>query len=205
MTTDARTERLVANRRAAAAAKQADTLAVVEQMLSRDERVTFVEVQRASGVSTWFVYNNLAVRHAIEFAIRDQRESQAAETTRPVDDRTLPGLRAELANARAEIRDLRDERDRLRHRLQRNLGEQVDALSKGEMLERLRVAEQENAQLQSELRSTADDLATSNRQRNEAVADLEGTRLALRQTLRPVPDAKEDTSLTQQGTNRRPK
>ncbi|MDN5745813.1 MAG: DUF6262 family protein [Nocardioidaceae bacterium] len=186
-TTDPRTERLVANRRAAAAEKQAHTLAVVERMLSRSERVTFVEVQRKSAVSTWFVYNNTAVRHAIESAIREQRNVQAAEAVRPADDRTLHGLRVEVANARAEIRDLRLERDRLRRRLQRNLGEQVDALSKREALERLRIVEQENVQLQSELRTTTTDFTATKQERDEALADLDGTRLALRQMMRATP------------------
>lgn len=183
-TTDRRTERLVANRRAAAAEKQAHTLAVIERMISRSDRVTFVEVQRRSGVSTWFVYNNVAIRHAIESAIRDQRNVEAADTRKPSDDRTPSSLRVEIANARAEIRDLRQERDRLRHRLQRNLGDQVDALSKREALERLRVVEQENAHLQAEVRETTTGLTAAKRERDEALADLEGARMGLRQMMR---------------------
>lgn len=185
-TIDSRTDRLVANRRAAAAKKQTHTLAAIEQMLERGTRVTFVEVQRTAGVSTWFVYNNPTIRWAIESAIRAQHDHHAAEATRPLDDRSLPGLRAELANARAEIRDLRDERDRLRRRLQRDLGDQVDAHSKRELLERLRVFEQENTRLQDTLRTTTAELATMKRERDTAVADLEGTQLALRQTMRQV-------------------
>lgn len=184
MTADSRTERLVANRRAAAAEKRTHTLATVERMLSRGERVNFIEVQRTAGVSTWFVYNNPTVRHVIEAAMRGQRDHKTTDAAKPLDSRTLPGLRAEVANARAEIRDLRDERDRLRRRLQRDLGDQVGALGKRELLERLRVVEQENAQLQSALHTTTAELATIKQERDEAVADLEGTRLALRQTMR---------------------
>lgn len=184
--TDERTDRLVANRRAAAAEKQTHTLATLEQMLGRGARVTFVEVQRTAGVSTWFVYNNPIIRSAVESAIRAQHDHHAAEAANPVDDRTLPGLRAELANARAEIRDLREERDQLRRRLQRDLGDQVDAHSKRELLERLRVLEQENAQLQDALRTKTAELAATKRERDTAVADLEGTQLALRQTMRQV-------------------
>lgn len=190
-TADSRTERLVANRRAAAAEKQAHTLATVERMLSHAARVNFVEVQRAAGVSTWFVYNNPTVRRVIEAAIREQQDHRVSAAAKPLDDRTLNGLRAELANARAEIRDLRGERDRLRRRLQRHLGDQVDALGKRELLERLRVKEQENAQLQRALRTTTTELATTTRERDEAVADLDGTRLALRQTMRTVPTTRK--------------
>ncbi len=184
MTADPRTARLVANRQAAAAEKRTRTLATVERMLSGGQRVSFVEVQRAAGVSTWFVYNNPTVRHVIETAMREQREHQMTVAAKPVDTRTLPGLRTELANSRAEIRDLRDERDRLRHRLQRDLGDQIDTLSKRDLLERLRALEQENTQLQSALHTTTAEFATVTQERDEAVADLEGTRLALRQTMR---------------------
>ncbi|MDQ3357359.1 MAG: DUF6262 family protein [Actinomycetota bacterium] len=184
--TDPRTERLVANRRVAAAEKQARALATIERMVERGARVTFIEVQRAAKVSTWFVYNNPAIRQAIESAIREQHDHHAGETTNPLDDRTLPGLRTELANTRAEIRDLREERDRLRRRLQRDLGDQIDAHSRRELLERLRVLEQESSQLRDTLGTTTAELATTKRERDTAVADLEGTQLALRQTIRPV-------------------
>ncbi|WP_256838194.1 DUF6262 family protein [Ornithinimicrobium faecis] len=183
-TIDRRTERLVANRRAAAAEKQAHTLATIERMLERGAQINFVEVQRTAGVSTWFVYNNPTIRLAVESAIRAQHDHQAVKATKPLDDRTLAGLRAELANARVEIRDLREERDRLRRRLQRNLGDQVDDRSKRELLERLRVLEQENSQLQDTLRTTTTELVTMMLERDTAVADLEGTQLALRQTMR---------------------
>lgn len=183
---DRRTERLVASRRAAAAEKQAHTLTTIERMLERGAKINFVEVQRTAGVSTWFLYNNPTIRLAVESAIRAQHDHQAAEATKPLDDRTLAGLRTELANARAEIRDLREERDRLRRRLQRDLGDQVDARSRRELLERLRVLEQENSKLQDTLRTTTTELATAKRERDTVAADLEGTQLALRQTIHRV-------------------
>ncbi|MGH8961388.1 MAG: DUF6262 family protein [Jatrophihabitantaceae bacterium] len=179
-----RTPRLVATRRQAAADKQAHALATIDRMLARGKRVSFVDVHRAAGVSTWFVYNNLTVRDAIEQAIRHQRERQGANLATPADDRSLPGLRTELAHARAEIRDLRAERDRLRHRLQRDLGEQLDAMSNRELLERVRSLEQENEQLRAAVGSTTEELATSRRDLEQALADLDGTRLAIRQMMR---------------------
>lgn len=180
----ARTERLIADRRQAAADKRAHTLETIERLLARRERVTFADVQRAAGVSTWFVYNNAAVRAAIEGAMREQRDEQANTTVKTADDRTGQGLRAELADARAEIRDLRDERERLRLRLQRNLGEQINATSKRELLERLRVLEDENKQLQKTLRTANDELAAARRELEQSQAELDGARLALRQMMR---------------------
>jgi hypothetical protein len=86
-------------------------------------------VQRAAGVLSWYVFNNAAVRAEIETATNNQRAVRAHQPA-SVDDRTLAGLRAELAAARAEIRDLRSERERLRQRLARDLGQQIDALGR---------------------------------------------------------------------------
>lgn len=184
---DARTERLVANRRAAALKKQVSTLAVLEEMISRGARVSFVDVQRKARVSTWFVYNNPTVRLAIDAAIKDQQDHGIAAPSMSLDDRTTAGLRVELANAQAEIRDLRTERDRLRHHLQRSLGNQLDAMSKHELVEQLRAAEQDNARLRAELRSTAAELASTSQERDEASANCDGAQLALRQMMRAVP------------------
>ena len=182
--TAARTKRLVDARRQAAAEKQARALATVDRLLARGEHLSFIDVHRAAGVSTWFVYNNPTVRSAIEQAIRHQHERHADSGTTPADDRSLPGLRTELAHARSEIRDLRDERDRLRTRLRRDLGDQVDALAKQDVLERVRALELETEQLRSTLRAASDELATKTRDLDQALADLEGTRLAIRQMMR---------------------
>lgn len=183
---DERTERLIANRRASAAKKQAHTLTKLEELLSREERVSFVKVQRAAGVSTWFVYNNPTIRSAIEAAIRNQSDHKPAESYKPAEGRIEAGLRAEIANARSEIRDLRNERDRLRQHLQRNLGDQVDAIGKRELAEQLQATEQENSRLKVELRTLTEELATRNQEFTQAKADIEGLQIALRQKIRPV-------------------
>lgn len=185
---DPRTELLVANRRAAAAAKKTSTLTALEGIIHRGERVSFKAVQRAAGVSTWYVYNNRDVRASIEAAISDQGRQGLPPSMSRLDGRTVPGLQTELANARAEIRDLRDERSRLKQRLQRSLGNQVDSMSRQDMAEELASANKEIAALRSELESATASLAVCNRERDEAIADREGAQLALRQTMRSVAD-----------------
>lgn len=180
----ARTQQLIAKRREASAQKQAHTLQTIDRLLARRERVTFADVQRAARVSTWFVYNNAAVRAAIEDAMREQHGEDPKATVRTADDRTSQGLRAELADARAEIRDLRNERERLRLRLQRNLGEQVNAIAKQELLEQLRVLEDENRKLQKTLLTANDENAAVRRELDQSQTELDGTRLALRQMMR---------------------
>lgn len=181
---EARTEHLVEQRRLAAADKQAHALAAVQSLLARGERVSFTEAARSAKVSTWFVYNNPEVRAAVERAIAEQSGRRSERAAKPVDDRTLSGLRTELATARAEIRDLRDEREQLKRRLRRDLGEQVDAMGKRELFERLKKLEHENAQLQSTLRATADELSSARCGLEEALADRDGAQLALRQMMR---------------------
>lgn len=57
-------------------------------------------------------------------------------------------------------------------------------MSKRELLECLKTVEQENEQLRSTLRNTADELAASRRDLDQVLADADGARLALRQMMR---------------------
>lgn len=183
-TRDIRTEKLIANRRAASAEKQSSTLAALKVMMSHGEDVSFVSVQRAAGVSSWFVYNNPNVRAAIESAIKENKSRPAEDYYTKPDDRTSSDLRTELANARSEISDLRSELSRLRQHLQRTLGEQLDSLQGREIAEQLRVAKQDNSRLRADLRSTKNALNESIQERDSAVADRDGAQLALRQMMR---------------------
>jgi hypothetical protein len=79
-----RTARLVAARQDAARGTQKRTLKAIEEMRSRQDRISFAAVQRAAGVSTWFVYNNRQVRAAIEEAIALQTPNQAKPRHRRV-------------------------------------------------------------------------------------------------------------------------
>ena len=181
---DVRTQRLIEGRRRAAADTETSVLATVRRMAATAEAISFTAVHRAAGVSNWFVYNNPRVRSAIQEAMSEQKRQAKSTAERPLDDRSLRAMRAELAHARAEIRDLREERDKLRQRLQRDLGAQVDAMGKRELVERLRVLEQENVALHGALHQSTAECGQAVRDRDEAIADLDGTRLALRQMMR---------------------
>jgi hypothetical protein len=78
-------------------------------MLRRGNSVTFTAVARAAGVSTWLVYAD-GVREHIERAITRRRAVH-----RPGSQRKQPTHR--LRTGRAQIRQLRAERDELRHQL----------------------------------------------------------------------------------------
>lgn len=178
-----RTERLIASRRKAASDKQATALAAIQTIQSRGHRVTFAEVAKTGCVSTWFAYNNPVVRSAVETALREQQD-QRMQAAPNIDDRTAYGLRSELAEARAEIRDLREERKRLRVRLQRQLGDYVDSHSQGELLARLQTLEQENRELHAALHETSGGLESAKQDLDRLQNELDGSRLALRQMMR---------------------
>lgn len=120
--TDPRTTRIFPHRQQASRAKQTQALTALYAMQARQETISFAAVDRAAKVSTWLLYNNPASRAAIEEAIALQLTQTTSDAAGQRDDRPAPGLKAELLDARDEIRLLRIERDKLRQRLQRTLG-----------------------------------------------------------------------------------
>jgi hypothetical protein len=104
-------------------AKRSRVLAVLDEMKAKDEPVTFLGVARAARVSNWLVYAE-GVREHIEAA----RKGQAGRTAREQRAGTTAGpasLATDLEITRAELRRTRDERDRLKAKVQRGLGHQV--------------------------------------------------------------------------------
>ena len=100
---------------------------------------------RAAGVSTWLVYTD-GLREHLDAARRRQAQptGSPASTAAPGDQAPLTpaGLRTDLALARDEIRRLRAEHDKLRHRLRLQLGAEIDRPDRAELI--TRVAELES-------------------------------------------------------------
>ena len=115
----------------------------------------FSGVAREAQVSGWFVYNQLDVRAAVE-----------------------------LAHARAEIRDLIDQRDRYRERARLALGTELEGISQQQLTDRITHLEAENLNLAREANAAqaranqATDLA------QRLTAELDGARLSLRRMIR---------------------
>lgn len=159
MTDDLRVQRLTEARRLDGVRKQEACLNALDVLISQGEAVTFAEIQRRANVSSWFVYNNAAVRASVEEA--RSRETQCQTNTSPVRV-DVAGLRADLADARDEVRRLREERDRFRQRVRQGLGaalEQRDVASVGERAES---AERQRDLLQAELQDARARLAVAN-------------------------------------------
>jgi len=184
-TRDRRTNALTAARRKDSATKATRSLAAVERIHHSGRRVTFSGVAREARVSGWFVYNQPDVRAAVERAIADQ--AAVGVTAAPVstmDRVSTSSLAAELAHARAEIRDLIDQRDRYRERVRMALGTELEAITQQQLVDRITELETANMTLANE--GTAEQVRA-----NEATdlarrlqAELDGARLSLRRMIR---------------------
>ena len=184
-TRERRTDALTAARRKDNAAKTTRSLAAVERLHRSGRRVTFAGVARDAQVSGWFVYNHPNVRAAIDRAIADQVgngvTAASINTTERVSNSSLA---AELAHARAEIRDLIEQRDHYRERARLALGTELEAITQQQLVDRISELETANLKLANE--------ATTERVRaNEATdraqrlqAELDGARLSLRRMMR---------------------
>jgi chromosome segregation ATPase len=152
----------------------------VDDMLSSGDPVTFAAVARAAKVSTWLVYAE-GVREHVEAAIKRQ-------TAQPVTDRkagltpSMASLQTDLELARAQIKELRSERDKLRDHIRIQLGQQLEQISSKTLIERVDELTQHNRQL-------ADHAAQSdaeNERLRDRVTELEEDLAAARTSLRRV-------------------
>ncbi len=184
-TRDRRTDTLTAARRKDSAAKATRSLAAVERLHRSGRRVTFSGVAREAQVSGWFVYNQPDVRAAIERAIADQTAvGVTTASVSTVERVSNSSLAAELAHARAEIRDLVGQRDRYRERVRMALGTELEAITQQQLVDRITELETANLNLANE--------ATTERVRaNQATdlakrlqAELDGARLSIRRMIR---------------------
>jgi Family of unknown function (DUF6262) len=115
-------------RRRDSAAKRQRVRDTLAQILRRGDPVTFAAVARAAGVSTWLVYAD-GVREHIERVITRQG-AQPAAAQRTGQAASEASLRTDLELARAQIRQLRAERDELRDQVRTDLGHQLEHLGR---------------------------------------------------------------------------
>ena len=184
-TRERRTDALTAARRKDSAAKTARSLAAVERLHRGGHRVTSAGVAREAKVSGWFVYNQPDVRGAVDRAIADQAANGVTAASVNTAERvSASSLATELAHARAEIRDLIEQRDRYRERARLALGTELEAITQQQLVDR--ISELETANLQFANETTAERVrsneATDRAQRLQA--ELDGARLSLRRMMR---------------------
>ena len=121
-------------RRRDSQAKRAHVRNTVGRMLLDGEPITFTSVARRARVSTWLVYAD-GVREQIRTAI----EQQACQPDDHRNDHpaSIASLRTDLALARDEIKNLRSDNGKFRHTTQRLLGQQLDQIHDGDLVERI--------------------------------------------------------------------
>ncbi|CNE69543.1 Uncharacterised protein [Mycobacterium tuberculosis] len=163
-------------------AKRARVLAVVDEMKTRDEPITFLGVARAAGVSNWLVYAP-GVREHIEAA----RKGQTARKTREQHSgasASSASLTTDLELARAELRRVRDERDRLQAKVQRGLGRQVEQVSTAELAARIKELTTRLDQRDNQIATAMAENTRLTTRLEAALDDIAGLRSALRQMTR---------------------
>ena len=177
---------LVAARRSDLTAKRDFVRAATHRIHNAGHRVTIARVAREAQVSTSFVYNAPELLSAVREAIRDQLDSGPESHPPPA---TSHSLTTDLTPAREEIRDLRTERDRLRTRVQLNLGAELDTTTRQEFVDRISSLETEPATLRAQLTAAITTKSALEQQITTITEDLDGARLSLRRMMRQATPA----------------
>ncbi|MBA6433836.1 DUF6262 family protein [Streptomyces sp. GMR22] len=162
--------------------KRAAVRAVIDDMLRRDEPITFAAVAKAAGVSRWLVYAD-GVRDHIDTARRQQATRRRREKTNG-STASAASLQTDLAFTREENTRLRAEVGKLRDALRRQLGQQLGQASSADLAERIKELTTENQRLITRLEEHAAENARLLGELAEAEDDLAATRLSLRQMIR---------------------
>ena len=124
---------LTAVRRRDAQAKQQRAAQTIQAMIEAGEQVTFPSVARRAGVSTSLLYAHPELSAAVATA-RDRQRQAGAQRLWHLPASSLVtdhSLRADLANAKEQARQLSQEVDLLRTRLARDLGARADLARSG--------------------------------------------------------------------------
>lgn len=160
--------------------KRARVLTVLATLEKQGKPLTFAAVARAARVSTWLTYAP-GVREHIEAA-----QLRQAHSTPPSGTASPPShlsLRTELEIARQEIKELRDERDRLQAALRHQLGQQLDAIHAPDTAARADLNAL-NQDLTRRLEEAASQNATFRARITALEEDLTAARTSLRRMIR---------------------
>lgn len=183
---------LAASRRETSLRKRQAVFDTLAAIAAEGEPITFTKLARRSAVSTWLVYAE-GVREHVQAAI-DRQDFQPAAALADGRTASSAGLKAELAMSRAEVAELRSERDRLREALRANLGRQLDQVGNRTLIERItELTEQARCLERSEAEARAQGTELTERVR-ELEGELAAARTSLRTILRQANRQAPDTS-----------
>lgn len=172
------TAAMIAARRRDSHERRARVTQAIEAMLADGTPITFTSVARHARVSTWLVHAD-GVREALERA-RDQQRAEPATPPPLGREANQASLRTDLALARDEIKRLRAQVDELRSKLRRSLGNQLDNLTRTDLIARVDELVDHNTRLLAETHQ----LRASNDVLTARTAELEDDLAAARTSLR---------------------
>lgn len=186
-TTPDRTAALRAARAKDSHDKRRRVIAAVHALETAGTPVTAAAVAATARVSSWLVHAD-GVREHLEAARRRQAEPGAT----PIPDApagnhaslTPASLRTDLAVARAEIRRLRAEHDKLRSRLRLQLGAEIEGPERAELITRVATLEAVGRQLAAERDARTAEARLAQRHARELEDDLAAARDSLRQVIK---------------------
>ncbi|MFI1508115.1 DUF6262 family protein [Streptomyces sp. NPDC020597] len=161
--------------------KRARVLSVVDQLLADNEPVTFTGVARAANVSHWLVYAE-GVREHIEAARR--RQGRAATNDARVGAKEPAGWKVEKQLLQQDNRRLRQEVERLKGAVRRNLGQQLEQIGAADLGTRVDELIVENQRLQGERDEALSRVKQLTDKLAEAEDDLVSARTSLRRMIR---------------------
>lgn len=190
---DTRTAKLIAARQRASRDKHAHTLHTLDRLQQSGARISFTAVAREAGVSTWLVYNNPELKQAITDAMKHPPHDDP--TPRPAQSPTSQAsLRTDLELARHEIAALRRSERKLRDRLQRILGAEIEQIDRSELV--VRITDLET--LVANLRAENTGLAEANTRLTQLTAqqhdDLDTANTLLRRYMKQASRAQAESS-----------
>ncbi|MGH3566659.1 MAG: DUF6262 family protein [Pseudonocardia sp.] len=166
-------------------AKRARVLAAVDDMKASGEPITFLGVARAAGVSNWLVYAD-GVREHIETARRCQHGAQRRERRSGISA-SAASLAVDLELTRAELKRTREERDRLKAKVQRGLGQQVEQTGSAELVARIQALTVQLGRRDAELVAARTEAAELRAELEQTQDSLGGLRASIRQMMRDQP------------------
>jgi hypothetical protein len=149
--------------------------------------ITAAAVAKAAGVSTWLVYTH-GLREHLDAARRRQAPPSSNPRRAPAPGDQAPltpaSLHTDLALARAEIRRLRADNDKLRHRLRLQLGAEIDSPDPTELITRVAKLESLTRQLLAERDARAAEANHAQHRIHELEDDLTAARESLRRVIK---------------------
>lgn len=161
--------------------KRARVLTVLATLEKQGKPLTFAAVARAARVSTWLTYAP-GVREHIEAA--QLRQAHSTPPSAMASPPSALSLRTELETARQEIKDLRDERDRLQAALRHQLGHQLDVLHAPDAATRADELTTLNQDLTRQLQEASSENAICRARITTLEEDLTAARTSLRRMIR---------------------